>query len=109
MEYETEDAIIAFSNNEPNKFKNIVDSMLQQKALDIIDAKRIEVGSNMFYESENIEETVTRKHFQQVADAIKSHPDPAKRKELADHHASIFKTQNPRFDHGRFKKACGVN
>jgi hypothetical protein len=51
----------------------------------------------------------TRKHFQQVADLIKEIPDPAKRKELAQHHAGIFKTQNPRFDHARFYKAAGVN
>lgn len=51
----------------------------------------------------------TRKHFQQVADLIKEIPDPAKRKELAQHHAGIFKGQNPRFDHARFYKAAGVN
>jgi hypothetical protein len=51
----------------------------------------------------------TRKHFQQVADLIKEIPDAAKRKELAQHHAGIFKGQNPRFDHARFYKAAGVN
>jgi len=51
----------------------------------------------------------TRKHFQQVADLIKEIPDEQKRKELAQHHAGIFKSQNPRFDHARFYKAAGVN
>lgn len=51
----------------------------------------------------------TRKHFQQVADLIKEIPDAAKRKELAQHHADIFKKQNPRFDHKRFYTAAGVN
>lgn len=52
---------------------------------------------------------VTRKHFQQVADIIKSHQDENKRKELAKHHADIFATQNPRFDRAKFMKAANVN
>ena len=51
----------------------------------------------------------TRKHFQQVADLLKNIPDEAKRKELAQHHAGLFKSQNPRFDHKRFFAAAGVN
>lgn len=54
------------------------------------------------------EATITRKHFQQVADIIKAHPDEKKRKELAQHHAEIFKKANPRFDHSRFYSAAGV-
>ena len=56
-----------------------------------------------------LDEAVSRKHFQQVADLIKSHDSQEKRKELAQHHASIFKTQNPRFDHAKFMKAAGVH
>jgi hypothetical protein len=56
---------------------------------------------------ETIEEAVSRKHFQQVADLIKGHESQEKRNELASHHASIFAKQNPRFDHGRFHKAAG--
>lgn len=59
-------------------------------------------------EVEQLVEMPTRKHFQQVADVIKAHPDAAKRKELAAHHAGIFKTQNPRFDHKRFYAAAGA-
>lgn len=55
-----------------------------------------------------LHETMTRKHFQQVADVIKSHPDAEKRKELAAHHAEIFKKSNPRFDHKRFYAAANV-
>jgi hypothetical protein len=51
----------------------------------------------------------TRKHFRQVASIIAQHPDAAKRKELADHHAHIFAAQNPRFNHQIWKKACNVN
>jgi hypothetical protein len=57
---------------------------------------------------EDLDEAVSRKHFQQVADVIKAHPDQEKRNELAKHHAEIFKKQNPRFDHGRFYTAAGA-
>ena len=60
-------------------------------------------------EDVELDEAVSRKHFQQVADVIKSHPDQEKRNELAKHHADIFKKQNPRFDHGRFYSAAGAN
>ncbi len=58
---------------------------------------------------ENLDEaTVSRKHFQQVADVIKAHPDQEKRNELAKHHAGIFAAANPRFDHKRFYSAAGA-
>lgn len=66
-------------------------------------------GKRMQGEEAIVEGGPTRKHFQQVADLIKEIPDAAKRKELAQHHAGIFKGQNPRFDHARFYKAAGVN
>jgi len=66
-------------------------------------------GSMKKEEVEELEEAVSRKHFQQVADLIKTHDDAGKRKELAQHHAEIFKQQNPRFDHAKFMKAAGVN
>lgn len=59
-------------------------------------------------DAEQLDETMTRKHFQQVADVIKAHPDAKKREELAAHHSQIFKKSNPRFDQTRFNKACGV-
>jgi len=60
-------------------------------------------------EDVELDEAVSRKHFQQVADIIKAHPDAKKRHELALHHAGIFKQQNPRFDHMKFMKAAGVD
>lgn len=53
-------------------------------------------------------EMSTRRHFQQVADLIKAHPDAKKRQELANHHAGIFASQNPRFSHERFHAASGT-
>lgn len=72
-------------------------------------AEKLKEHSALFTTVKNVlNETMTRKHFQQVADVIKAHPDAAKRKELAAHHAEIFKKSNPRFDHKRFYAAAGV-
>ena len=51
----------------------------------------------------------TRKHFQQTADLIKAVENPEKRKELANHHASVYAQQNPRFNRSKFMAAAGVN
>jgi len=56
-----------------------------------------------------IEEAVSRKDFQMVADLLKNIEDEAKRKELAHHHAEVFAKQNPRFDKARFMSAVGLN
>lgn len=66
------------------------------------------VSESELQEDVELDEMVTRKHFQQVADVIKAHPDAEKRAELAKHHAEIFKKQNPRFDHKRFYAAANV-
>jgi hypothetical protein len=50
----------------------------------------------------------TRKHFQDVANTVRAIADPIKRQKMADHHASIFAKQNPRFDHARFHAAAGT-
>lgn len=55
-----------------------------------------------------LDESVTRKHFREVANTVRSIEDPAKRQEFADHHANIFASQNPRFDHARFHAAAGT-
>ena len=55
-----------------------------------------------------IEEAASRKDFRMVADLLKNIDDADKRKELAQHHAGIFKQQNPRFDTDRFMKAAGL-
>ena len=59
-------------------------------------------------EETELDEAVSRKHFQQVADLIASHDSHDKRKELAQHHATIFAMQNPRFDRSKFMKASNV-
>jgi len=69
---------------------------IQQKHLDAMKEETLEEGGP------------TRKHFQQVADLIKNVEHPDKRKELAQHHAGIFKQQNPRFDRAKFMSAAGV-
>ncbi len=56
----------------------------------------------------SINEAASRKDFRMVANLIKNIPDEAKRKELAQHHADIFKQQNPRFSHDKFYAAAGV-
>jgi len=58
-------------------------------------------------EEEVVSEGPTRKDFQMVADLIKN-AEPAKKAELAQHHADVFAKQNPRFDKQRFMAACGV-
>ena len=79
----------------PSKYKS---KLPMSKAASVLAAEEVET----------IEEAVTRKHFQQVADLIKSHQDPKKRAELAHFHAGVFKGQNPRFDHNKFMAACDV-
>lgn len=67
-----------------------------------------EVASTTLVESQ-IEEAVSRKDFRMVADLIKNIEDPAKRAELAQHHAPIFKQQNPRFSPEKFYAAVGID
>lgn len=58
--------------------------------------------------NKTLKESLTRKHFQMVADTIKAVEDPKKRSELAQHHAGIFAKANPRFDHKKFMAAANV-
>lgn len=59
-------------------------------------------------EGNEIDENVSRQHFQYVADVLKDIQDPIKRAEYAKHHSAIFQHFNPRFDHARFMAAAGV-
>ena len=71
-------------------------------------AKNIKFGVNFREPTEEVvSEGPTRKDFQMVADLIKN-AEPAKKAELAQHHADVFAKQNPRFDKERFMAACGV-
>jgi len=65
--------------------------------------------ANKLKEEVELDEAATRKDFQMVADLIRANDSHDKRKELAGHHAAIFAQQNPRFDHHKFMKACGVS
>jgi hypothetical protein len=57
---------------------------------------------------DTVEESITRKHFREVANAVRAIEHTGVRQELADHHAEIFAKQNPRFDHSKFRAACGT-
>ena len=59
-------------------------------------------------QEESVEETMTKQHFQYVADTIKDIQDPIKKAEYAKHHSAIFQHFNPRFDHAKFMAAAGV-
>jgi hypothetical protein len=50
----------------------------------------------------------TKKHFKQVADIISRIEDHGTRAQLAKHHATVFRKQNPNFSHEKWYKACGV-
>jgi hypothetical protein len=52
---------------------------------------------------------MTRKHFQMVADGVKTIEDPKVRAEVAAHFAGVFVGENPRFCEERFTAACGVH
>lgn len=71
------------------------------------EVEEIEVHEDDAQEEEVVSEGPTRKDFQMVADLIKN-AEPAKKAELAQHHADVFAKQNPRFDKERFMAACGV-
>ena len=55
-----------------------------------------------------VDESMTRQHFQYVADTLKNIEDVTKRAEYAQHHSAIFQHFNPRFDHEKFMQAAGV-
>jgi len=55
-----------------------------------------------------IDETMTRQHFQMFADTVKQIEDPIKRAETAQLLAGVFAKSNPRFDNATFMSAAGV-
>lgn len=55
---------------------------------------------------------MTRKHFEVIARVLKAWRgaiDEAAHRELCEEFALELKTENERFDHDRFIKACGYN
>ena len=79
------------------------------KLADTPKGEKFSVSGKEYTDTSELDETMTRQHFQHTAELLKHIEDPAKRMELAKHHAGIFKASNPRFDHGKFMKACGVD
>lgn len=65
------------------------------------------VAGGLREDAEELDETVTRKHFKLAADTIKSLPED-KRKEHAELHANMYAKENPRFNRAKFMEACGV-
>ena len=54
---------------------------------------------------------LTRQHFEAVAQVLKAFPEgapTASQAKLAEAFADMFEAENPRFERGRFLKACGV-
>jgi len=56
-----------------------------------------------------MDESMSRQHFQYVADLLKDIEDPIKRAEYAKHHSAIFQHFNPNFDNAKFMAAVGVS
>ena len=56
-----------------------------------------------------LDETITKQHFQLFADTIKQIEDPMKRSETAKMVAGVLAQSNPRFDNEKFMSAAGVN
>jgi len=51
---------------------------------------------------------MSRKHFELIAEAIRSIKQGESRRIAADKLADVCRECNPRFDYGRFMKACGL-
>jgi hypothetical protein len=59
----------------------------------------------MYSESER--DTMSRKHFVEIAKIVSNQPEST-REPLALDFVRMFQAENPRFDPARFLKACGV-
>lgn len=51
---------------------------------------------------------MTKKHFEEAARIIKDIANDQERHKTAIRFATLFRQFNPRFDSGRFFRACGV-
>ena len=87
---------------------DVVGSRKKEHAIgDLRDMEASRLRAKRAMKKEDLDEGVSRKHFEQVASLIKGHESQEKRNELASHHASIFAKQNPRFNHEKFHAAAG--
>ena len=85
------------------KAKEVMHATATKKAKEMKEDNTLTLVKELIHEA-----AFTRRHFRQVADIIKNHPDPKKRHEMASHHAEVFAKSNPRFDKKRFFDAAGV-
>jgi len=98
---------MAVQTEPTNESVETEEEVLTESVEEEVVEEEIEVHEDDAQEEEVIAEGPTRKDFQMVADLIKN-AEPAKKAELAQHHADVFAKQNPRFDKQRFMAACGV-
>jgi hypothetical protein len=101
----------------PDPYKNVWGSKVKafdrsKSSFGHTDNSKTPWGSNSYLQknasNDQIEESVSREHFREVANTIRAIEDPKKHQEFADHHAALFAKQNPRFDHARFHAAAGT-
>lgn len=52
--------------------------------------------------------SVSKKHFELIAQAISRIDDPLERKQMAELNADSFAKLNPRFNRKRFLEACQI-
>lgn len=92
-----------FSERYGDRAKEVMYATATKKAKELKEGGSLDIVKELIHEA-----AFTRRHFRQVADIIKNHPDPKKRHEMASHHAEVFAKSNPRFDKKRFFDAAGV-
>jgi len=89
-----------------SKLKQIQENNPNAEVGDAI--KSVEATNGVEKNEGEMGETMTRQHFQYVADMLKNIEDVTKRGEYAQHHSAIFQHFNPNFDHEKFMQAAGV-
>jgi hypothetical protein len=93
----------------PVRETNVYNEVNHEEVQDTMDEDTSSAVTELALDESSINEAATRKDFRMVADLISNIPDTTKRAELANHHADIFKQQNPRFKRDVFLSACGVS
>jgi len=76
----------------------------------------LDLARNLVIKLNNTEKglTMTRKHFQAIADTISRHccdanVTPEEQRRLAESFSDLCASTNPRFNRSRFIEACGVS
>ena len=84
------------------------DTAAEETVLDTTVQTTQPTSTTVTQSEDTVDETMTRQHFQYVADMLKNIEDVTKRGEYAQHHSAIFQHFNPNFDHEKFMQAAGV-